>query len=789
MTETECWDDAPVQGPQLPPEEQVKRLDDAAVDARYFEWKRWAFPKQLPPEGDWTTWLLMGGRGSGKTRAGAEWVRMLARDRVSPIALVGETMTEALSIMVRGESGILGVHPDEDRPILRGGNRLVWPNGVEASIMTASDPERFRGPQFAAAWCDELGCGAVDKGANQPNIFGDGKSAEGGRPYFSNGAPDALMQRQYLRAHQKHWSDPKKNPAGMVDAERIYCWSWDARPYPAFPALSDVWADGANHLTGHWLTGRLGGMANDELAVAIARDHGVTLLAAASQPMVAGVVLTAPGTARDALEPLLEITGQRLLARAGVLTTVAARGAVKATLTREILAQGESAVIARRRSAAEERPARLALSHVDRDRDYLVATAMAIRPGTGPAVAESVSMVLDGTAARLAAERLLDDRAASLDTVELALSPSQIALEPGDRISVAELAEGPFEITEIRDGLMRLVTARAVTAGTSVAAGVTRAPVTAPVAGMAAVPLIAMAHLPPDPADPQRSRLAIAGFAKPWPGTVRMVDGATGATLTQLDRPAALGEVVGGLGIGPRTLWDRANPLTVRLYGGHLADAAEEAVLAGSNRLAVETDAGLWEVIGFGSAELVEPSLYRLSQLLRGVSGTDAAMSAISAGRRVMVLDGRVAVLPVDAGWIGETRHIRAYAGANDLAGQALTAHLPLAGALPLAPVHLRAARQGDGSIRFDWIRRSRADDGAWGVGEPALDVAPELYRLSILVGTTVKRVVEASSCSAIYGLADQVSDFGGPATGFSFTVSQVSPVFGPGHKGEKTYG
>src|SRR5690606_32803548 len=97
----------------------------------------------------------MGGRGSGKTRAGAEWVRSLARDGIGPIALVGETMKEAVEIMVRGESGILSVHPDEERPVLRGNNRLIWPNGVEGAVMTASDPERFRGPQFAAAWCDE----------------------------------------------------------------------------------------------------------------------------------------------------------------------------------------------------------------------------------------------------------------------------------------------------------------------------------------------------------------------------------------------------------------------------------------------------------------------------------------------------------------------------------------------------------------------------------------------------------------------------------------------------------
>lgn len=155
MSEAEIKTEPLEEAPKQTEKEIVAKMGNDEAVALLFNWKKWALPKQLPPEGDWTTWLLMGGRGSGKTRAGAEWVRTLARERVSPIALVGETMTEATNIMVRGESGIIGVHPDEERPVLKGGNRLVWPNGVEAWIMTASDPERFRGPQFAAAWCDE----------------------------------------------------------------------------------------------------------------------------------------------------------------------------------------------------------------------------------------------------------------------------------------------------------------------------------------------------------------------------------------------------------------------------------------------------------------------------------------------------------------------------------------------------------------------------------------------------------------------------------------------------------
>ena len=104
----------------------------------------------------------MGGRGSGKTRAGAEWVRHLANkkgafERVNSIALVGETMAEARAVMVEGPAGLLNVGPPEQRPLFdRSRNVLKWPNGVIAQLMSASEPDRFRGPQFGAAWCDEV---------------------------------------------------------------------------------------------------------------------------------------------------------------------------------------------------------------------------------------------------------------------------------------------------------------------------------------------------------------------------------------------------------------------------------------------------------------------------------------------------------------------------------------------------------------------------------------------------------------------------------------------------------
>ncbi|MFL4471515.1 DNA-packaging protein [Tateyamaria armeniaca] len=119
---------------------------------------------QLPPEGDWRTWVIMGGRGAGKTRAGSEWVRSMVEGstpfdegRARRVALVGETIDQVREVMIFGDSGILSCSPPDRRPAWHAGRkRLVWPNGAEASVHTAFDPEGLRGPQFDAAWVDEM---------------------------------------------------------------------------------------------------------------------------------------------------------------------------------------------------------------------------------------------------------------------------------------------------------------------------------------------------------------------------------------------------------------------------------------------------------------------------------------------------------------------------------------------------------------------------------------------------------------------------------------------------------
>ena len=133
----------------------------SAAELSRYNWPFWARPAQLWPGDEpepWNVWLVLAGRGFGKSRCGAEAVRAAVRSgRYGRLALVAPTAADARDVMVEGESGILAVHPDAERPTYEPSKRrLTWPNGAVGTLFSAEEPERLRGPQHDLAWCDEL---------------------------------------------------------------------------------------------------------------------------------------------------------------------------------------------------------------------------------------------------------------------------------------------------------------------------------------------------------------------------------------------------------------------------------------------------------------------------------------------------------------------------------------------------------------------------------------------------------------------------------------------------------
>jgi len=145
--------------------EVLPRLENDEIGFSALDWPTWAHDAQLPPDlhkppADWSAWLVLGGRGSGKTRAGAEWLRMAIRwhpRQAAPlrIAIVGPSYAEAREVMVDGVSGLLSLDWSSGKPQFISSRRLlVWPDGSEAQLFSAEDPEQLRGPQFDFAWSD-----------------------------------------------------------------------------------------------------------------------------------------------------------------------------------------------------------------------------------------------------------------------------------------------------------------------------------------------------------------------------------------------------------------------------------------------------------------------------------------------------------------------------------------------------------------------------------------------------------------------------------------------------------
>ena len=136
----------------------IAGLNAAQIEFLLHDWPLWARDKQLPPAGDWRVWLLMAGRGFGKTRTGAQWINHLALSgKGRHIGLIGDTIDDVRHVMVEGASGILACVPQWQKPDWQPSlRRLVWPNGITARCFSADDPEQLRGPEFDHVGADEI---------------------------------------------------------------------------------------------------------------------------------------------------------------------------------------------------------------------------------------------------------------------------------------------------------------------------------------------------------------------------------------------------------------------------------------------------------------------------------------------------------------------------------------------------------------------------------------------------------------------------------------------------------
>jgi hypothetical protein len=296
-------------------------------------------------------------------------------------------------------------------------------------------------------------------------------------------------------------------------------------------------------------------------------------------------------------------------------------------------------------------------------------------------------------------------------------------------------------------------------------------------------------------AGPNRAAEAswICGFSRPWPGKLnlfRKLGEAAFRLERSIEAPGVIGELVDPLPAGPVGLFDRANIVRVRLYGGALASAGETELLGGANVAAIGSELAGYEIIQFRDAALVGPGLYELQHLLRGQSGSEPEMQVLApAGTRFVLFDPACVQMDETLADLGSDITWRVGPASRDHGDPSYAEFSHRAGGLglrPWRPAQLRAARDGNDTI-FTWIRRTRIDGDSWELAEVPLGEEQEVYRLEILSGTAIIRTVELSTPTYRYLAADQIADFGSMQSSFALRVSQLSMAFGRGASLERT--
>ena len=553
-------------------------------------------------------------------------------------------------------------------------------------------------PKSKPIWLLEVGCPAVDKGANQPNVFFDAKSVDSARPYFSSGARDDLIQRRYIEAFLGHYADT--NEPGFIDLDRASIWAWDARPYPYFPARLDVWSDGGNWARGHWLNGRTGLMPVAEVVEEIVAETGlVDVDLSGVSGVVPGYVLDRPMSARAALGPLMQLFAIEMSESAGRVR-FAIGGGTALPLSRGALVQGP---VARTRSDPETRIRDVRVSYIDAARDYQTGTASARRLAAQSVAVIDVGApaVLDEGFARHVAERELEAAHAGGEAISFSLPlGTGLALEAGDRVeldgvrwavSAVETGE-QVDVSAVRD----LETAAWVEGATPDAPG--------PVSYAGAPQLIALDL-------PGRAGVSVGALLSPFSPVIARFEEAE----VQLDAPLRLGATLSVLPLSPPAIEDRTTALDVLIPNLPLSAQSTHSL-----RFAVETPLG-WEVVAARSAELLAPDTYRLSGLLRGRDGSDAMMADVPPGARVVWLGAGLETLAVDAEWRGSAVVVSGESQART-AREGEVVWQDLAGA-PLPPTHL----SWDGA-RLCWVGRDTAFTD-WAADDSALRFRVRMFR------------------------------------------------------------
>ncbi len=651
-------------------------------------------------------------------------------------------------------------------------------------------------PKGKKIWFTEYGFPSVDGAANEPNVFYDPSSPETSVPRFSKGVPDVIAQRIAIEGTEKNWAN-----SDMV--EHLFLWTWDARPYPQWPDLKEVWADGDAWERGHWVQGKFGVSQVSAVVQDLAARAGISdtqLQLTEVQDQLDGYIIDSPTSVRGAIEPLMQTYLFDMVESNQTLKAVVRGSDTGLTIpASDLLAigtreNGDPIFFETVRQQELELPQTLDVQFLNKLEKYQTGTARAQRVTTLSQQQESIdiSLAMSELQASRVAEIQLRQRWMERTAFQFSLPVSYCNLEPGDVVTIApedaSAQQMTLRITRIqlgKPGVLRIsaladdpsiyrfdVTSEDVTGTTDIAL---------PTAETALELLDLPALINDSPSD-SYMRIAMAGKAQHWQGAgLYRSDESSGDYEKRLDSDvsAIMGAALDILADSAVHVFDVTSSVTINILGEEgLVNATKLQVLNGANAALLGD-----EVIQFMHAQQLSEGQYRLSGLLRGRLGTEHHTASHVAGERFIMLDNRLRKESMPESLWGLERYYKAGTVGQALSEVTAAPFTYRANALkPYSPAHVAAARDGSGNITLSWIRRTRIGGGLRDGVDVPLSETSEMYEIDVLDGSgDVLRTLSATTPTIDYVAADQVMDFGATQSSLRVKIYQMSELVGRG--------
>lgn len=673
-------------------------------------------------------------------------------------------------------------------------------------------------PRKKPLWFTEFGFPSVDACTNQPNVFVDPFSVENFLPRMSSGRVNYIAQRMAIEATIDFWTKHPERKNGL--AEKMFLWTWDARPYPEWPQRKLKWGDWQSWRTGHWIQGKIGSMVNlvqminDILVNSGIPEERLILNDLGEADECKGYLINKRTTYRKIIEELANIYFFDAVESDGSLKFTMRKNCkiIKIIKKEDIVPtenEGMKEILVITRNQGNELPRKVNVTYSSYSRDYLECTASANRDSYSPPDNEmtiEISQIsMDIQQARRIAEQTLYSIWSQRNKYAFKLTKKHLDIEPLDLLEI-DLEDGqPNHIVKIlsieynRPGILDI---KAVSENTDIyntiddilvdwnlgiAEEADVAVATETYYEFLDLPLLLAEE------DPKvgRIKIALCGDSKNWNGAdVHRSDdgGITYDLIGGNDLAHTMGFCLNVLGDFNCPIIDYRNELIVSLAGGELENIDKTKLFNGVNLAVVGNEIIQFQHIsqeGFESADS-----YKLTGLIRGLYGTEYYCNKHTEGEKFILLTNNIKPTSFPLTYINANKYYKVVTTGKELEEtDAITFQYRGNIFKPYAPCHITATRNANNDLIINWTRRTRIG-GDWRDNvDILLGEDFEKYNIEILDANNrnrVKRIIEVKDIqNAVYTAEQQQLDFGEVQSSIKFKIYQLSAIVGAGYEKE----